>query len=98
MLLPGFSASRAPPSKQNLQSSRQNSRPSKQIDRSFLSLGSKPFRLKLSRCCFYYLSKKEAADWLLKGEIEKNTGAAILHTATGGSLTISTSTRNAFSG
>ena len=36
---------------QNLQSSRQNSQPSKQIDRSFLSLGSKPFRLKLSRCC-----------------------------------------------
>ncbi len=28
---------------QNLQNSRQNSRPSQQIDRSFLSLGSKPF-------------------------------------------------------
>ena len=39
--------------KQNLQSSRQNSRPSKQIDRSFLSLGSNSFRLKLCRCCFY---------------------------------------------
>ena len=38
--------------KQHLQSSRQNSQPSKQIDRSFLSLGSKPFRLKLSRCCY----------------------------------------------
>jgi hypothetical protein len=37
--------------KQNLQSSRQNSRPSKQIDRSCLSLGSQPFHLKLSRCC-----------------------------------------------
>jgi hypothetical protein len=37
--------------KQYLQSSRQNSRPSQQINRSFLSLGSKPFRLKLSRCC-----------------------------------------------
>jgi hypothetical protein len=36
---------------QNLQSSRQNSQSSKQIDRSFLSLGNKPFRLKLSRCC-----------------------------------------------
>jgi len=40
--------------KQNLQSSRQNSRPSKQIDRSFLRLGSKPFRLKLSRGCSYF--------------------------------------------
>ena len=40
---------------QHLQSSRQNSQPSKQIDRSFLSLGSKPFRLKLSRCCLSYL-------------------------------------------
>src|SRR4029450_1747506 len=36
---------------QNLQSSRQNSQSSQQIDRSFLSLGNKPFRLKLSRCC-----------------------------------------------
>jgi hypothetical protein len=36
---------------QHLQSSRQNSQPSQQIDRSFLSLGNKPFRLKLSRCC-----------------------------------------------
>jgi putative SOS response-associated peptidase YedK len=36
---------------QHLQSSRQNSRASQQINRSFLSLGSKPFRLKLSRCC-----------------------------------------------
>ena len=36
---------------QNLQSSRQNSRPSQQIDRSYLSLGSQPLRLKLSRCC-----------------------------------------------
>jgi DNA invertase Pin-like site-specific DNA recombinase len=34
---------------QNLQSSRQNSQSSQQIDRSFLSLGNKPFRLKLSR-------------------------------------------------
>src|SRR6266699_1596455 len=41
------------PYKQNLQSSRQNSRPSKQIDRSFLSLGSNSFRLKLCRCCLY---------------------------------------------
>ena len=40
---------------QHLQSSRQNSQPSKQIDRSFLSLGSKPFRLKLSRCCSWTL-------------------------------------------
>jgi hypothetical protein len=39
--------------KQHLQSARQNSQPSKQIDRSFLSLGNKPFRLKLARCCFY---------------------------------------------
>jgi hypothetical protein len=36
---------------QNLQSSRQNSRSSKQIARSFLSLESKPFLLTLSRCC-----------------------------------------------
>ena len=36
---------------QNLQSSRQNSQPSQQIDLSFVSLGNKPFRLKLSRCC-----------------------------------------------
>ena len=36
---------------QNLQSSRQNSQSSQQIDRSFLSFGNKPFRLKLSRCC-----------------------------------------------
>src|SRR3954454_22718593 len=36
--------------KQNLQSSRQNSQSSKQIDRSFLRLGNKPCRLKLSRC------------------------------------------------
>jgi hypothetical protein len=33
---------------QHLQSSRQNSQPSKSIARSFLSFGSKPFRLKLS--------------------------------------------------
>lgn len=39
--------------KQNLQSSRQNNRPNTQIDRSFLSHGSKPFRLTLSRCCSY---------------------------------------------
>jgi 3-oxoacyl-[acyl-carrier protein] reductase len=31
---------------QNLQNSRQNSRPSQQIDRSFVSLGSKPFHPK----------------------------------------------------
>jgi Nucleotidyltransferase domain len=36
---------------QNLQSSRQNNQPSQQIARSFLSLGNKPFRLKLSRAC-----------------------------------------------
>jgi len=36
---------------QHLQSSRQNSQPSKPIARSFLSFESKPFRLKLSRCC-----------------------------------------------
>src|SRR5215510_11960751 len=38
-------------SKQHLQSSRQNSQPSKPIDRSFLRFGSKPFHLKLFRCC-----------------------------------------------
>ena len=37
---------------QHLQSLRQNSQPSQQIDRSFLSLGNTPFRLKLSRGCF----------------------------------------------
>jgi hypothetical protein len=36
---------------QHLQSSRQNSQLSKPIARSFLSFESKPFRLKLSRCC-----------------------------------------------
>ena len=36
---------------QHLQSSRQNSQPSKLIARSFLSFESKPFRLKLSRFC-----------------------------------------------
>jgi len=38
-------------SKQNLRSPRRNNRQSKQVARSFVSLGSKPFRLKLSRCC-----------------------------------------------
>jgi hypothetical protein len=39
--------------KQNPQSSRQNSRPSQQIEESFLSCGSKSFRLKFVRCCLY---------------------------------------------
>ena len=39
---------------QNLQSSRQNGRPGRQLDQSFLSPVSKPFRLKLSRCCYRF--------------------------------------------
>src|SRR5438034_3872291 len=39
--------------KQNPQSSRQNSRPSQRIEWSFLSRGSKSFRLKFVRCCLY---------------------------------------------
>src|SRR5215211_7395422 len=39
--------------KQNPQSSRQNSRPNQQIENSFLNCGSKSFRLKFARCCFY---------------------------------------------
>jgi hypothetical protein len=38
-------------SKQNPQSSRQNSRPNQQIEESFLSCGSQSFRLKFARCC-----------------------------------------------
>ena len=37
--------------KQNPQSSKQNSRPSQQIEESFLSCGSKSFCLKFARCC-----------------------------------------------
>ncbi len=44
-------AERAAHSEQTLQSSRQNRRPSQQSDRSLLSRGSIPFRLKFSRCC-----------------------------------------------
>ena len=43
--------------KQNLHSSRQNNRPSTQIDWVFLSLGSKSFRLKFSRCCLLFPEK-----------------------------------------
>src|SRR4029453_8531507 len=42
---------RCPPHPQHLQSSRENCRPSKQVDRSSLSLGNTPFCLTLSRCC-----------------------------------------------
>jgi hypothetical protein len=38
-------------SQQNLRSPRRNNRQSKQVARLFLSLGSKSFRLKFSRCC-----------------------------------------------
>jgi hypothetical protein len=41
--------------KQNPQSSRQNSRPSAQIEGALLSCGSKAFRLKFARCCFTLL-------------------------------------------
>src|SRR5215813_9608676 len=40
-----------PPYKQIPQNSRQNSRPSKQVDQSLLGLGSTPFRFKFPRCC-----------------------------------------------
>jgi hypothetical protein len=40
-----------PDLEQNPQSSRQNNRPSQQIEWSFLSRGSKSFRLKFARCC-----------------------------------------------
>jgi hypothetical protein len=40
-----------PQYEQNPQSSRQNSRPRQQIEESFLSCGSKSFRLKFARCC-----------------------------------------------
>jgi hypothetical protein len=41
----------AHPYKQNLRSLRRNNRPSQQIEKSFLSCGSKSFRLKFARCC-----------------------------------------------
>jgi hypothetical protein len=46
---------------QNLQSSRQNSQSSQQNDRSFLSLSNKPFRLKLSRCCYHGMARSHAS-------------------------------------
>ena len=39
--------------KQHPQCSRQNSRPSQQLEESLLSHGSKSFRLKFGRCCLY---------------------------------------------
>jgi Transketolase, thiamine diphosphate binding domain len=47
--------------KQNPQSSRQNSRPNQQIYWPFLILGSKPFHLKLFRCCYTCANATEGA-------------------------------------
>src|SRR5262249_20675579 len=65
---------------QNLQSSRQNSQPSTQIDRSCLSLGNQPFRLKLSRCCLS-ASIKRRRGWM-DGRV--NTGELSINVVTTG--------------